>query len=260
MHGDPSSFEFLGDARGVLLLHGLTGSPYDMRYLGDRLHARGFTVVGPTMAGHGGTADDLAATGWRDWVRVAGEHLTQLRARCAQVAIVGQSMGGLCALHLVANGARVGAIATLGSPLWLGGLAARAKRWIEPGGWLHGKVAALPKIGGSDLGDPHERRHAPSLPVMPARAILEVSELMQVVDGELDRVRAPLLVLHGGRDRTAPVGSAARLAERARAERARLLPDSRHVISLDVERDVVADELGGFLEKHLGRASAMMSG
>jgi carboxylesterase len=260
MEASASPFEFPGDARGVLLLHGLSGTPYDMRFVGERLSARGFTVVGPTMAGHGGTADDLAATGWRDWVRVAGERLTELRARCAKVAIVGQSMGGLCALHLVANGARVGAMATLGSPLALGGLAARAKRWISPGGWLHGKVATLPKIGGSDLGDAFERKHAPSLPVMPARSILEVSELMEVVDAELDRVRVPLLVLHGARDRTAPVASAARLAERARAERARILPDSRHVISLDVERDVVADELGAFLEKHLGRASAMMTG
>jgi carboxylesterase len=260
MQGSASPFEFPGDTRGVLLLHGLTGTPYDLRFVGERLAERGFTVAGPTMAGHGGTADELAATGWRDWVRVAGEHLAALRARCARVAIVGQSMGGLCALHLVANGAQISAIATLGSPLWLGGLAARARRWIAPGGWLHGRVATLPKIGGSDLGDAHERRTAPSLPVMPARSILEVTELMEVVDAELDRVRAPLLVLHGARDRTAPVGSAARLALRARAERARVLPESRHVISLDVEKEIVADELTAFLEKHLGRASAMMSG
>ena len=252
MHGSPSPFEFRGDARGVLLLHGLTGTPYDMRFLGERLRDQGFTVVGPTMAGHGGTADDLAATGWEDWVRVAGEALERLRARCRRVAIVGQSMGGLCALHLVAGGAHVDAIATLGSPLWLEGLAARASTWIAPGGWLHDRVRTLPKLGGSDVGDARARRESPALPVMPARSITEVAALMEVVAGELDRVRAPLLVLHGARDRTAPVGSAARIAAGARAERARILPRSRHVISLDVEKDVVADELGAFVERHLG--------
>jgi carboxylesterase len=146
----------------------------------------------------------------------------------------------------------VHAIATLGAPLWLEGIAARAARWLAPGGRLHGKVRTLPKIGGSDLGDARAKAESPSLPVMPARAVVEVAALMRVVDAELDRVRAPLLVLHGARDRTAPIGSAARIATRAHARRARILPRSRHVISLDVEKAEVAAELIAFLERHLG--------
>jgi carboxylesterase len=248
-----SPFDFPGDERGVLLLHGLTGTPHDMRYLGGRLRDRGFTVVGPMMAGHGGTAEDLAATTWRDWVRVAAAALDALRARCRTVAVVGQSMGGLVALHLAASGRPIDALATLASPMWLDGLAGRASRWLAPGGWLHGQIDVLPKIGGSDLGDPVERRQSPGLPVMPAAAVVEIAALMKVVGDELERIDAPLLVLHGARDRTAPVGSAARIAEGARAERARILPCSRHVISLDVEKDIVADEVGGFLERHLAR-------
>ncbi len=225
-----------------------------MRFLGERLRDRGFTVVGPMMAGHGGTAEDLAGTGWLDWVRVAAAALDALRARCRTVGVVGQSMGGLVALHLAASGRQVDALVTLGSPMWLEGLAARASRWLAPGGWLHNQVLTLPKIGGSDLGDPVERKQTPSLPVMPARSIVEVAALMKIVDAELDQVEAPLLVLHGARDRTAPVGSAARIAAGARAERARILPRSRHVISLDVEKDVVSQEVGDFLTRHLAHA------
>ncbi|HTJ47391.1 MAG TPA: alpha/beta fold hydrolase [Kofleriaceae bacterium] len=251
MRASASAFDFPGDDRGILLLHGLTGTPYDMHFLAGALRARGFTVVAPTMAGHGGTAEDLAATGWRDWVRVAGAELDRLKRRCTKVAIAGQSMGGLCALHLVANGARVDAMATLGSPLWLEGISARAAAWLARGGALQQKIKTLPKIGGSDLGDAREKALSPSLPVMPARSVVEVASLMAIVNDELDRVRVPLLVLHGARDRTAPVASAARIATHARALRARLLPDSRHVISLDVERAIVADELIAFFERHL---------
>ena len=253
MRASASAFDFPGDERGVLLLHGLTGTPYDMHYLAEALHARGFTVVGPTMAGHGGTAEELAATGWRDWVRVAGEQLDALRRRCTKIAIAGQSMGGLCALHLVAGGAPLDALATLGSPLWLEGISARAAAWLARGGRLQDRIKILPKIGGSDLGDAREKAASPSLPVMPARSVVEVAALMRVVNDELDRVRVPLLVLHGARDRTAPVASAARIADRARALRARILPESRHVISLDVERAVVGEELVAFFEQHLGK-------
>jgi len=251
-----SPFDFPGDDRGVLCLHGLTGTPYDMRYLGERLRERGFTVVGPLLPGHGGTLADLAATSWQDWAAGAAGALARLQARCRTVAVVGQSMGGLCALHLAAaaGDGELAAVASLAAPLWLEGLAARAVRWVAPGGWLHGRIDALPKLGGPDVGVRAERKHSPSLPAMGARSVVEVSEMMKVVDDELPRIRAPLLVLHGRRDRTAPFGSAARIAARAGASRTRILLDSRHVISLDVERDVVAAEVGDFFARHLARA------
>jgi carboxylesterase len=251
-----SPFDFPGDDRGVLCLHGLTGTPHDLRHLGARLGERGFTVVGPMLPGHGGTIADLAATSWRDWAAGAADALTRLRARCRAVAVVGQSMGGLCALHLAAaaRDGELAAVASLAAPLWLEGLAARAARWVAPGGWLHGRIRALPKLGGPDVGVRRERKDSPGLPAMPARSVVEVSEMMKVVDEELPRVRAPLLVLHGRRDHTAPVGSAARIASRAGAARTRILLDSRHVLSLDVERDVVVAEVGDFFARHLGAA------
>jgi esterase/lipase len=76
---------------------------------------------------------------------------------------------------------------------------------------------------------------------------------MERVDDELPDVRVPLLVLHGDNDHTAPVGSAARIAERvnARELRVRILPRSFHLLAIDEERTVVAAEVGHFFERHL---------
>ena len=51
LDGDPFWFE--GGPIGVLLVHGFTATPVEVRRLADRLNAQGYTVAGPLMAGHG---------------------------------------------------------------------------------------------------------------------------------------------------------------------------------------------------------------
>src|SRR5207244_10546885 len=68
-------------AVGVLVLHGFTGTPFEMRLLGDSLAARGWAVEGPCLAGHGGSTADLAGSGWPDWVATADQALDRLRSR-----------------------------------------------------------------------------------------------------------------------------------------------------------------------------------
>jgi carboxylesterase len=56
---------------GVLLLHGLTGMPSEMRPLERHLRRLGCIVDVPLLPGHGATHRELLATGWRDWVEGA---------------------------------------------------------------------------------------------------------------------------------------------------------------------------------------------
>jgi esterase/lipase len=75
---------------------------------------------------------------------------------------------------------------------------------------------------------------------------------MELVDGLLPSVRAPLLVLHGAHDHTAPVGSAHRIAARVTSQplRLRILPRSYHLLAIDEERTIVAAEVGAFFAAH----------
>ena len=43
----------------VLLLHGFTGSPWEVRPLGESLAARGFHVLAPQLPGHGTTPEAM---------------------------------------------------------------------------------------------------------------------------------------------------------------------------------------------------------
>jgi carboxylesterase len=60
-------FRLEGGRCGVLLIHGLTGTPTEMRLVGKGLNNAGFSVYGMQLAGHCGDVQDLLATSWKDW-------------------------------------------------------------------------------------------------------------------------------------------------------------------------------------------------
>jgi carboxylesterase len=251
---DTSPFDFDGDARGVLCVHGFTATPYEMRHLGERLHQRGMTVRGLALPGHCTSPAELDATTWRDWYAAVEREFTALRQRCAHVAVVGQSLGGLLSLHLAhQRGSELCGLAVLAAPLWLRPLprlvVALTRRFP-------GRVRYLPKLG-SDARDPWMRRHHPSYRVIPVRALHQLDELMTVVTGELPHIAVPTLVVHSRADHTAPY----RCSERIHRElgtalrRHRQLTGSYHLLSVDLERDTVAGEVSAFFEARFREAA-----
>ncbi len=243
------AFDLVGDDDvGVVLVHGFTGTPYEVHYLGDQLARAGYTVRAPLLPGHGTSIGDLDETTWEDWAESVERALDALRVRCRRVAVVGQSLGGLLALHLASHRPDVCAVASLAAPLWLEGLSARVARWTTEGPLT--KIRAIRKLGGSDVRDRRAKAENPCYDAIPTRALGQLLAFMKLVDAALPQVTQPVLVLHARQDHTAPVACAPRIAERTSAERIRILPRSYHLIACDVERDIVAAEVTAFLRKH----------
>jgi carboxylesterase len=247
------AFDLDGDsAVGVVLIHGFTGTPYEVRYLGDRLATAGYFVKAPRLPGHGTRLEDLDATTWQDWVAHIDHAVDELRTRCPRIALVGQSLGGLLSLYVASRrphrgDAGIECVASLAAPLWLEGLSARVGRWAAAGKM---PVKTIPKFGGSDILDARSRAENPCYPAIPMKALGQLMAFMDVVNGSLARVTQPTLVLHARQDHTAPVACASRIAEATRAVRLRILPRSYHLIAVDVERDIVAAEVVAFLNKY----------
>ncbi len=86
---------------GVLLLHGMSDSPYSLRSLGQRLHGAGALVLGLRVPGHGTAPSGLVEVTWQDMaaaVRLAMKHLAE-QSGDAPLYIVGYSNGAALAVH-----------------------------------------------------------------------------------------------------------------------------------------------------------------
>jgi carboxylesterase len=239
---------------GVVCVHGFTGTPYEMRFLGEQLADAGFHARGLLLPGHGTSTEDLDRTTWRDWAGAVETCFDAMLREHSRVAVVGQSLGGLLALHLASRRPEVTTVCSLAAPLWLDGPSGKVARWATSGalGWLK----EIPKLFGSDCRDPVARKENPSYRAVPMKALGQLAAFMHVVDDALEQVTQPVLVVHGKHDHTAPVACATEIARRTRARRTKLLERSYHLIAIDVERDIVAEEVRSFLRLNQGEPCA----
>lgn len=91
-----------GKPRGAaVLLHGLTDSPYSVRYLAQRYQQQGFIAVVPRLPGHGTAPGALTGVDREQWIaatRMAVREATRLAGNDVPLHIVGYSNGGALAM------------------------------------------------------------------------------------------------------------------------------------------------------------------
>ncbi len=262
-----ADFRFAGGRQGVLLIHGLTGTPAEMRLLGKRLHREGFTVHGVQLAGHCGDESDLLETGWRDWYASVEQAALDLRAQVDHLFVAGLSMGALLALLLAAE--RPGLVDGVG----VLGATFRYDGWNMPRMARLSFLLPLIKALGLarrrafqeeapyGLRDERIRDHVSSamhsgdssvagLPGNPWHSLADLHLLSARVRRRLPFVQAPCLVAHATEDDVAHVRNAYLVAERVQAPvELLLLRESYHMITLDRERRLLADRLVAFFAR-----------
>lgn len=254
--GDKSPLLIPGDGRGVLCLHGITGTPFEMRPLAEAFGRAGCTVSAPMLAGHGATLAELAACRWTDWLASAERAMEDLRARVGgrPIAICGFSMGGLLALRLARlYPERVAALVVMSAPLRLRrlqvmGIRAAARLPLD----LHKLPAVcIPKLNGSDISDPEMRYGNPGLRAFPMAALAALVDLMDGVRADLPAIRTPTLVVHGRQDHTVPMEDSLELTGCLGSEviERLWLEKSFHVVMLDVERATVIERALRFVAR-----------
>jgi len=267
--GAVKSLDFLWPAgrSGVLLIHGLTGTPTEMRFVARGLHEAGFTVRAVQLAGHCGSAADLVATGWRDWYRSVDAAATELRRQVDHLFVAGLSMGALLALKLAIDrpdevdgvglygttfrydGWAIPRIAKLSFmlPLACGLGIGRERVFMEtfPYGIKNERIRSW--IVGSMLSGDSK---AAGLPGNPWPSLAEFVQLSRHVRSNLASVRAPCLVVHSTDDDIASLSNVAVVEAHVSAPVEKvLLDDSYHMVSVDQQRDVLIARSVRFFER-----------
>lgn len=245
-------FEIQGGDRGVLLVHGFTGTPYEMRPLGEALAREGYTVSAPALAGHATWPADMEGTDWRDWYGSARESFLSLRRRCTGVYVAGLSMGGLIAAKLAADmPSEVRAVALLAAPIYMDGLNwgfATAARFTPLALFL----PYIKKPESTDQRIRAIRAKNPGYDVVPTRAAASLWTFMMRMRPEATRVRSPALLVYSRADGEVPYVNMRLFSALlgSREIRAVTLERSSHLMTLDVEAGKVIDEVKSFFSQH----------
>lgn len=244
-------FELGRGEDACLLLHGFTGSPWDVRPLGEALAARGLYVRAIQLPGHGSTPEALLSVGHRDWERAATQALVSLRNH-RRLFVAGLSMGALLSLKLAADyPERVHGLALIAPALRLKGphmwLLKRLRHyrlleWMKP--WVRKTV--------TDLSDPATLAEAPLLPAFPSARLQDMWTLQDGAMESLPRVRCPALVAVAEQDHVVDPEGGRILARGLTASpqvRFISLKDGFHIIPRDKSGPLLASEVGDFYDR-----------
>jgi len=261
------SLRFAGGRLGFLLIHGLGGTPMEMRFVAQGLARAGYTVHLPQLAGHCGTADDLKATGWQDWCASVEEEHDRLKRTCDLIAVGGLSMGAILAVHHASRHPDdVFALALYAPTLQLDGWGIPwysrlfnmvHHKWFadffqfaerDPWGIKDRRLRELVKTAIMS-GDSCKA----GIAALPGSLMLELRWLVEDTKRRVGNVRQPTLIVHPREDDRASLGNMEYLQSNLTGlVETVVLDDSYHIVTLDRQRQLVIERTLGFVARMQG--------
>lgn len=208
-----------GGKRGVILVHGFTASPWEVRILGEHLADRGFSALGVRLPGHGTTLEDLATRRCEEWLAELERCHALLAGDAEHIYGVGMSTGALLLLPLAAEN-KLHGLALLAPYLTLPWLA----RWA---GWLRWLLPYQERAVSAEA-------TAYYYPRRPLAGIQQLHRLLGKIRPLLGDIRTPTLVLGSAGDQTIPHGSSQALFDRLGAKTKRFHqygPEVPHILT-----------------------------
>lgn len=235
-------------ATGCLVLHGIGGTPANVRVVADALAARGYTVYAPLLPGHGKTVRALQQSTGEEWLACAQEGYDRLRAAgCTQIVPVGLSLGGILA-GLVASERACAALVLISAPV-------RMRAYLHFARLISPLVPAIRYPAHDrdklDRKAPYGQMYAG----FSTRKLKDLYRLIRRLRRQLGQVMCPTLALWAAHDDKVAPG-AARALERGlthAALTARVMEHSPHGSTYDPrERDLVARLCADFIDRATG--------
>lgn len=210
-------------AAAVLLVHGFTASPWEMRRVAEALVDEGYVVYGIRLPGHGTTPEDLAGRRCEEWLAAVESAGRQLREQGLRVYGVGQSTGGLLLLAADEN-LQLDGLVLLSPYLRLRHRLARTAvltRFLLPFQRHRLAKELMPFY--------YERR--------PVEGVYQLSRLIRMVKKRLPEITVPSLIVSAAGDRTVDVDSAKDLFRRLGGA-----TKEYHLFGADVSHILTTDE------------------
>ncbi len=237
----------VGEAEvAVLLLHGFTGSPWELRPVGESLAARGVHVLCPRLPGHGTTPEAMLFAGITQWLDAATEALDSL-VGAKRIVLVGLSMGGLLSMVLAARNPRVRGLVLIAPALKLKAFGPRLLRRLRGLPGLDVREQWIVKKG-TDIESAEVRAGAPVLARYPLARAIDLFALADLAHEAETRITCPSLVIGAVNDHVVDTDAVMALQQRLPFSRRVLLQRGFHIIPRDTDRALALTEIAHFIE------------
>lgn len=251
--------------RAVLLFHGMTGSPYEMKKYGQYLYSLGSDVYCNCLPGHGDKVEEIYTVSYKDWLNYAYTKFKELKQNYDEVYLSGLCLGAVLALAVAEKYPdEVSGIVALSTTLFLDGwrlpwykiliplgLSTVIRFYYtypecEPHGIKNERTRSVVKklLEKSDVG----------MMDFPMTCIFELLKLSRFVRNKklMKKIIAPILFIHSEEDDLTSLKSAKVVYGSISSEDKNLiiLKDSYHMVLYDNEKDLVFNTVGEFINSH----------
>ena len=242
----------------VILLPGLCGSELEMGVIPRLLKQSGFSYAIPRIKGY---SAHTGITPYKSWIDDVEQFVIDLMQTHSSISLVGLSMGATLSLAVAARNPKIQSLSVLSPVLIFDGWSVP---WYQPllkaiyllgfRNWHHKETApfgvknlemrkrikkAVESNSVSELGAAH----------LPARHLIESLKLIEETKKELPSVNTDILIIHAIDDETASPKNPDLILDSVSSETRRTiwLGNSYHIITVDNEREIVANETVNFI-------------
>ncbi|MEO4054919.1 alpha/beta fold hydrolase [Solibacillus sp. CAU 1738] len=180
--------------RGVLILHGFSGGPYELEPFLTFLHERtNWIIETPTFCGHG---EELSMHGYKaeHWLMDAEIAYRKLAKKVDEVVVIGFSMGGVIALY-IAKRYSVKKLVLLSA----------AVKYMGPAQLMKDlRIMAREAVNGHLKDNELFQRYEYQLRHVPLSATVEFTRVVKKVEPYIGFIEVPTFIVQGEKDSVVP--------------------------------------------------------
>lgn len=271
---DKNGFYLKGDnGAAVILIHGLTGTPNEMRYLANFLYRKGYSVICPRLANHGEPIRILKNTKWQAFYESVRAALIDVEAAGSggPIFAAGLSMGALLALLLADEFKdKIRGVCCLAPTLFYDGWNVPNSKYLLPLGYytplkhlfyfkeeppygIKNKAIQerVHKYYNNAKLDDTENVAQYGYPYFPISLFYQLHLLVKNITKRLPDIRCPVQLIQAKNDDMTSVKNSEFIYDRISSEMKEivLLHNSYHLVTADHERDIVAQKMEDFFSR-----------
>ncbi|MHA1303743.1 MAG: alpha/beta hydrolase [Candidatus Heimdallarchaeaceae archaeon] len=234
---------------GFLLIHGFTGTHYELEPLAEFLRKQGYVVENITLPGHETTPEDHLNTKWTEILDYAQQELDKLKTSCETVFVSGLSMGGAITLYLGAKNPSLAGIIPMSAP-------------YKIPDWRFTFLKLFPFLfilmpwqynDNSEIEDPKVKEIHRCYERYRTRSVLWLNKLLKEARNLLPVIKVPTLILHSVNDPSVPQKHAKYIFNKIKARDKELIwiEKGGHIIPEDYGKEQAFSVINSWVEERI---------